>query len=180
MTQDRINNEYFEWMYNLVCGDRFAKSISYRKLLWYLHDTEFRWTIPKDVNRAEDGIDLRYRFAYECSFPAAVESYLDGPCSVLEMMVALAIRCEENIMDDPAIGNRTGKWFWGMINNLGLGAMSDSRFNGRLVEEVIERFLDRKYYPDGRGGLFRVRNCTTDLRTVEIWYQLCWYLDSIT
>ena len=49
-----------------------------------------------------------------------------------------------------------------------------------LVEDVIERFLDREYGPDGKGGLFTVRHCEYDLRDVEIWYQLCWYLDSIT
>ena len=179
MTQYDIINDYFEWLYNLVCGERYAKSISYRKLLIQLHNTEFRWSIPKDRNRAEDGIDLRYRFAYYHASPAAVESYLDGPCSVLEMMVSLAIRCEEHIMDDPEIGDRTGQWFWGMIVNLGLGSMTDNRYDEDFVTETIERFLDRDYEPDGKGGLFTVRNCDRDLRYVEIWYQLCWYLDSI-
>ena len=104
---------------------------------------------------------------------------LDGPCSILEMMVALAIRCEEGIMDDPDIGDRTGQWFWGMVTNLGLGSMSDENFDRKYVDEVIERFLNRKYDPDGRGGLFRVRNCKYDLREVEIFHQLCWYLDNI-
>jgi hypothetical protein len=102
---------------------------------------------------------------------------LDGPCSVLEMMIALAVRCEEHIMDDPNIGNRTGQWFWGMIVNLGLGAVTDERYDARLVDERIGRFLNRDYEPNGRGGLFTVRNCKYDLRDVEIWYQLCWYLD---
>ena len=94
------------------------------------------------------------------------------------MMVALAIRCEENIMDDPSYGNRTGQWFWGMIVNLGLGFMTDSRFDEKFVDDVIFRFLNREYEPDGKGGLFTVRNCKYDLRTVEIWYQMCWYLDT--
>lgn len=51
-----------------------------------------------------------------------IASYLDNrPCSVLEMIIALAIRLEEHIMDDPDIGNRTGQWFWDMIVSLGLG-----------------------------------------------------------
>ena len=42
-----------------------------------------------------------------------ISAYLDNKtCSVLEMMIALAIRCEEHIMDDPDVGNRTGQWFW--------------------------------------------------------------------
>lgn len=183
MTRDEISNEYFEWLYNKMCGQRFSEHISYRKLLMYLHNVNFRYSIPRDANRAEDGKDLRWRFANEQifvdSFEAAV-GYLNGPCSVLEMMVALAIRCEENIMDNPNVGDRTGQWFWGMITNLGLGSMTDYNFDKQRVEESVERFLNREYEPNGKGGLFTVRHCDHDLRNVEIWYQLCWYLDSIT
>lgn len=176
-------DEYFEWLFNLVCDGRFAKSISYRKLLVFLHSTEFRYSLSRDRNRAEDGVDLRRRFALTCKPKYLYESTmaaLDGPCSVLEMMVALAIRCEETIMDDPSIGDRTDQWFWDMVNNLGLGSDIDSRFDERYASDVIERFLDRKYEPNGRGGLFVIKNCDSDLRTVEIWRQLCWYLDTIT
>jgi len=136
-----------------------------------------------DRNRANDGIDLRYRFilahGYEDVYDDVMD-YLGGPCTVLEMMIALAITCEEDIMDDPAMGNRTGQWFWGMIVNLGLGSMIDDRFDKRFVDDTIKRLLDREYEPDGRGGLFTVKYCDRDLRTVEIWYQLCWYLNNIT
>ena len=177
MDEQRISDEYFEWMCGLICGNRYAEAVSYRKLLAYLHSIEFTYSIPRDKNRAEDGLDLRYRFSYETNIKHA-EDYIHGPCSVLEMMVALAIRCEENIMDDPSYGNRTGQWFWGMIVNLGLGFMTDSRFDEKFVDNVIFRFLNREYEPDGKGGLFTVRNCKYDLRTVEIWYQMCWYLDT--
>jgi hypothetical protein len=96
------------------------------------------------------------------------------------MMTALAVRCEETIMDDALFGNRTGQWFWGMIHNLGLSPMTDSNFDKEYVDEVITRFLNREYEPNGKGGLFTVRHCNRDMRTVEIWCQLSWYLDSIT
>lgn len=180
---DRITNEYFDWMYDLACKDRYPEQISYRKLFVLLHDTEFIYSIPRDKNRAEDGIDLRYRFSrlkgYEQD-DIDIYQYLDMPCSVLEMILALAIRCEETIMDDPSIGNRTQQWFWGMITNLGLGSMTDSRFDRDAANDILERFLDREYEPDGKGGLFTVRNCDSDLRDVEIWYQMCWYLNRIT
>lgn len=180
MTRDDITNDYFDWLYNLVCKNRYSDNISYRKLLSYLHDTEFRWSIRRDQNRAMDGIDLRFRFAHEYIVVENADAYLSGPCSVLEMMIALAIRCEETIMDNPNIGNRTGQWFWGMIVSLGLGSMYDSRFDEYYVRLSIEKFLDRRYDPNGRGGLFTIRHCDRDLTKVEIWYQLCWYLDSIT
>lgn len=167
---------YFEWIYDKMCDTRFPESVTFRKLLSYLHNTEFVYSIPRDENRAEDGRDLRKRFNYETG---AVGPPRCLPCSVLEMMVALVIRAEETIMDDPLLGNRTAQWFWGMIVNLGLGNMDDTRFDERHVDYTITRFLDRRYSPDGKGGLFTIKNCNEDLRNVEIWYQLNWYLDTI-
>ena len=108
-----------------------------------------------------------------------IASCLDNrPCSVLEMMVALAIKIEEQIMDDPDIGNRTGLWFWKMIENLGLKNMRDAVIDTDYVEKIIFRFLDRNYQRDGSGGLFIVHG-HGDLRNVEIWYQMLWYLNDI-
>ena len=83
-------------------------------------------------------------------------------------------------MDDPQLGDRTGQWCWGMITNLGLGSMTDDRFDSEYVEEKIDRFLNREYEPNGKGGLFTVKNRDCDMRKVEIWYQLCYFLDTIT
>ena len=182
MIEHGINADYFEWLYEGMCGDRYSKNVSYRKLLERLHNINFRYTIPNDRNRANDGKNLRYSFAVAegCEDnPEMITEYLEGPCSVFEMMVALAQRCE-SVMDDPKIGDRTGQWFWGMIANLGLNGMTDNRYDEQYVNDVINRFLDREYKSNGKGGLFTIRNCEYDLRDVEIWYQLCWYLDTIT
>ena len=181
MTRNKINDEYFKWMMDLIYDKRYFKRRSYRKLMKCLHDTEFTYIIGMDGNRAADGEDLRYRFAYENSYEyAMISSYLDNrPCSVLEMLVALSIRCEEHIMDNPVEGNRTGKWFWDMIINLGLCSMYDSKFDKGYVDDIINRFLNREYGRNGEGGLFTIKYCDRDLRSVEIWYQMCWYLDYI-
>jgi hypothetical protein len=176
--RNEIINEYFEWLYDMVCGERFSNAISYKKLLSHLHTTTFTYSIPNDKNRAEDGIGLRYRFALYLDDLSVMDD-LRGPCSVLEMMAGLSVRCEEIIMDDPDVGDRTGQWFWGMIANLGLSSMVDNRFDRFYVDEVIDRLLNREYEPNGAGGLFTVRHRDVDLRDVEIWYQLCWYLNSI-
>lgn len=177
--RDRILNEYFEWMSELVCDEKYITDKRYIKLLTYLHSTVFRYPtyIPHDGNRAEDGVGLRYRFAYERGYDD-ISAYLVGPCSVLEMMIALSIKCEEHIMEDLDIGDRKGQWFWNMIENLGLYSMDDEAFDKLYVSNVINRFLDRKYRDNGMGGLFTVPDCPYDLRNVEIWYQMCWYLNS--
>lgn len=180
MVRDDVLNEYFDWMCQLVSDKQYIGDRSYRKLLSKLHNIPFTYTIDMDGNRAADGIDLRYRFGYERNYEDyIIASFLDDkPCSVLEMIVALALRCE-TIMEDPDYGDRTGEWFWGMIESLGLESMDDTSFNRNYVDDVIDIFLSRDYGRDGRGGLFTIKHPKRDLRTVEIWYQMNWYLDSI-
>ena len=175
-----LTEEYFGWMCKLISNNRYSWA-SYRRLLDYLHHVEFVYSIEMDGNRAEDGIDLRYRFGREKGYsdPMIAVKLDNCPCSILEMMVALAIRCEEHIMEDSDIGDRTGQWFWSMIESLGLESMTNVNFNRQYVEEVIRSFLDRDYKRNGDGGLFTVEHCNKDMRSVEIWYQMCMYLDSI-
>ena len=179
MHENNVTIDYFDWMYNLVCRNRYSKNISFKKVFSYLNDTKFTYSIRMDLNRAKDGTELRRRYANEFKI-ANIYDRICGPCSVLEMMIALAIRCEETIMDDENFGDRTDQWFWDMMKNLGLGHMNDDEFDEEYVSDVVTRFLNRDYEPDGRGGLFFVRNCDIDLRDVEIWIQMLWYLDNIT
>ena len=164
MTPNELIDRYFDWMYQLVVDDRYSKQ-SYRKLFFKLHGTEFTYTIPMDGNRAEDGIDLRYRFGRENHYSdSMIASYLDNtPCSILEMMIALSLRCEEHIMDNPD----------------GLGSMDDTEFDRDYVDMVLKRFLARDYQRNGRGGLFTVYDPRQDMRSMEIWYQLNCYLREI-
>lgn len=176
---DTLRKDYFEWMYSTVCDGRFANENSYRDLISYLDRVEYRWILPDDANRAADGEQsLRWRFLFWNGMEDRIYE-LKGSCTVLEMILAMAFRCEE-IMDDAVIGDRTAQWFWDMINNLGLGGMTDRRFDINYVEDVVNTFLDRKFNPDGHGSLFVVRNCHTDLRDVNIWTCMLWYLDNIT
>lgn len=181
MTRTNIKQEYFEWIYSLMSSGRFAEENSYRMLLTQLHEIEFIYIIQKDSNRAEDGESLRYRFAWDVYHYDSRDYIIDclaRPCSVLEMLVALAIRCEET-MDDPAIGDRTGQWFWMMITNLGLGGMYDRTYDAIYVNKIVHRFLYREYASDGTGGLFCIPNCKYDMREEEVWTQMLWFLDTI-
>ena len=173
-------NEYFDWLCNIVCNHDDLRIRSYSNLLDLLHHTEFTWMIDLDENRSEDGICLRYRFASWSGYgDNEIFLYLPNQCSVLEMMAALAIRCEETIMSDPEIGDRTSQWFWSMIRSLGLMNMHDEHYEYHTANMIINQFLDRQYSPDGKGGLFTLRHCLDDLRTVEIWHQLLWYLGEL-
>ena len=174
---DNLKDRYFEWIYCIVYSDDAAPS--YRKLLSCLHNQEFYYVHPDDINRYVDGIDFRGLFAYYSGYSNdVVEKYLNiGNCTVLEMIAALAFRVEENIMSDPDEGDRTGQWFWDMIVNLGLSGMSDDDFDEDYCIEVITNFLNRNYLPNGKGGLFYVRQPFDDMREIDIWSQCMWYLD---
>lgn len=170
------------WMCQLVNANRHPRTRTYKLLLRSLNEKEFTFADILDGNRAEDGIDLRYRFAEEKHYDhRMVASYLDDcPCSILEMMIALAMRCEEHIMADPEIGDRFGQWFWSMIESLGLMDMDDRHFRSFEVERLLERFLNKEYAPDGHGGLFTVSGYRGDIRDLDIWYQMCAYLEKFS
>lgn len=176
---NELENEYVNWIFDLLSGFRGIKVKKYTNLLWHLFRKDFTYILPMDENRAEDGVCLRYRFGYLFNHPRhEIDSFLNyGNSSILEMMVALAVRCEEQIMDDPEFGDRTSKWFWTMIHNLGLLEMTNENYDERLIDDILERFLKREYEPNGEGGLFVVNHSMRDMRKTEIWYQLCWFIN---
>ena len=141
-------DKYFEELIKIVdCQEHPVRL--YKELLWYLYSTEFYWVVELDANRAADGLDLRRSLCDDFSI-----DYFDTPCSVLEMMIALAIRCENDIMYDEELGNRVPKWFWLMIKNLKLDKMDDFSFEIGPVSSTISGLMGRKFGPNGEGSLF--------------------------
>ena len=154
--------------------------ISYEHLMEYLFYVEFIYSIEMDENRAAAGIDLRYLYEYTTGNKNLSKALRSKPCSVLEMMVALSNRIEVGVMGDSEVGDQTYKWFWVMIDSLGLMDMSDDNFDSEYVDDVIDKFLHREYEPDGTGGLFIIPDYRDDLRDIDIWYQVCAYLNYIS
>lgn len=172
-----VTERYFQWICHIAMN---GEAHNYQKLLHYLFHKKYRYTHPRDENREADGIDLRYRFGYlqGVSLHEIACELDDKPCSVLEMMVALAIRCEENILRDFEIGDRTYEWIQDMLRSLDI-YQNDAVFNARHVDNVVEHFLDRDYAPDGAGGLFHLKHPPDDMRRAEIWYQAMWWIDEL-
>lgn len=162
---------YFDWLAMIAFPDGEKRSY-YVEVLKGLYDIDFGWVLDRDQNRAKDGEQLRVMFEDETDCPC--EKY--GPCSVLEMMLALAMRCESQIMYDPDEGDRVHIWFWEMFRNLGLDELGEDDFDELIFSSIIQRLLGREYSKDGRGGLFYIPNCHRDMRKIEIWYQLNFYL----
>ena len=167
-----IRQSYFEWLCHRVNVDINLYGIAMR----ILFDTEYFAKIPLDENRIADAYILRAAFCYESNF---IEDILNEyPINVLEVLVELAVRCDEDIMYDPDIGDRAYKWFWIMIENMGLDIMNGELFNKNYTNfiEKVNKFLNRTYRFNGEGGPFPLHNPVKNQQKTEIWYQMNAYL----
>lgn len=170
--------DYFEWLIEFAY-DKDTFPVSYSKLFRKMFETKFKYSVI-DTNRALDGVYLRYRFAdTEYINEAQAEKEFDiFPCSVLEALMALALRCEEDIMGNDTYGDRTGQWFWEMIQNMGLSVYNDSNYDEEEVTDILRRFNERDYADDGKGYAFRSFDIETAKNT-ELWYQMQQHLIDI-
>jgi hypothetical protein len=155
--------EYFYWLVGWIKNDIYDWR-DYEKVLWKLFDTRFVASLDRDRNRIEDALDLRTKFIpWNMSFPV----------SILEIMISMAIRIEDQIMVNTSDRDRTSDWFWLMMQNLGLRQQSDDLYDGdEYVDNILHDFNNRKYKRNGMGGLFVTTDQHQDMRKMELWYQM--------
>ena len=165
-----MSDAYYGWLIGLI-SDGYME-LNYQNLLWKLYSTDFYYELAFDENRAADGLYLRKMYFRETGFSVA-----ERPCSVLEMMIALAKKAEDDIMHNPDFGDRSGYWFWTMIQNLGLDMYDDSYFFESEVDKILDIFVHRRYENNGFGGAFPVHNKTRDVRKTDLWWQMNAYLE---
>lgn len=159
---------YFRWLCNMI--ETLSVTDDFMKCLF---ETQFVFNKSHDSNRAEDGLSLRER--YDSETGSNMKSSKE-PCSVLEMMIALAIRAEE-ILYDPTDGTHAPSIFWQMVGNMGIVDTTNDQFDYYDTMHKLHRMMGRRYLPNGKGGLFYISDCTEDLREVELWYQMLWYIN---
>lgn len=172
--------EYIDWIISerlMISREEYE---SYSRLIHTLLNIEFIWTIPMDSNRASGGLALRKDFTYETGL------YLDGSsgimpkCTVFEMLVALAYRCESQLMLDFSKGYRVSRWYYIMLENLGLKDLTNDKWkrdDSDYIYEMVENFMNHKYKKNGTGGLFVIKSRKIDMREEEIWKQLMAFLN---
>lgn len=197
-------DNYIQW----IAMDIWYKAIdnpddvySYWKLFRQMLDTEFIWDhshwgdLYMDENRAQDGLALRMKY---CNEGVDIPNELDDisvlnnclavgrNCSVLEMIVAFAKRMDDEVMYNREYGDRSGIWCYKMFNNLGLLKYDDDHYNKASVTRVLNRFMNRKYDANGKGGLFYIPaskeklqgyfewipNFELDMPNTELWQQM--------
>lgn len=178
-----VEEIYFKWLCAIVFPD-LQVQYSYTKLLNLLYKYHFRYDIhehPLDQNREIDGLNLRNAFGYRLKIPDnIINNSIYHPCSILEVIVALANRIENDIMADPTKCDRTDYWAKMMLANLHILEYSNSNFDAYAIGKRIEDFLDRKYSYDGDGGLFRMDFPKKDMSKEDIWSQACYCITEIS
>ena len=165
---DVYQKRYLQWLYNFI-----GNYSGYTKLLEYLYQVDYIWIIPMDENRANDGLNLRNRFCdlYHLDGSQLENIFGSKPCSMLEMMIALSIRIEDDFMGTEN-SNNIPRWFWSMIHSLGLQFNRDEHFSQEKADSIILQFIEHRYSSDGRGSLFYVPMRNVDFRNLQIWDQM--------
>lgn len=164
-----IKTDYYQWLVEktgLNPGE-------YSSLLSALYYIPFRWSgnIRTDSNRAKDGLVLRCDYQAE----TGLLPFVKGDCSVLEMLVALAIRIDD-VLGTPG-ETHIDEWFQIMVGNLGLLEETNDYFSGYEVESTIDRWLDRDFSYNGKGGIFPMVNSPEDQREIPLWDQMACYFN---
>lgn len=170
-----VRSDYYHWLKDKITeSDQLWCGKHYHLLLQQLFSTEFYWVLDKDENRAVDGRQLRILYG------DADQTWITGPCTVLELLIGIAIRMDDILFDPDHCIERINIWFWGIIENLQLDKFDDEHFleygGSDKIDEILKRFMDRKYDKYGNGGLFPIKNTKKDQRNKEIWYQMNEYI----
>ena len=162
-------NTYIHWVLKDKLGLTEKEAKKNMCLVSALSEVEFVWRHPMDENRALEGLELRNDFEYETGDYLDKSSGLIPQCSMFEMLAALAIRCENQLMRNSLLGDRTSKWFFEFLDNLGL-LDCDERDVDHIVE-VCEDFMDNKI------DMFPLKDKKMNHKNEQIWKQLMAYLN---
>lgn len=171
------SHSYFSHLCDLVWSSDYGPKEETQEyedvLLETLHSMEFSALIPNDDNRYEDGLQLRED--YYDSMRGGLLAPLSGPCTVLEMLIALSFRLE--FESAQSYWEKTPReWFWVLIDHLSLDPCANFTLSideyRHKIEENVTVLVKRRYKSNGEGGLFPLKNPKNDQKKVEIWYQM--------
>lgn len=161
------------WDEGVIEGAKYVTMLNMLHSTTFTYYTVYNDRPSLDENCALKGLDLRRKWYREHS---KLEPDTSKPCSVLEMMVALAMAIDETVFDFD-IGPRNHIWFWNMIKNLGLSGFTDDKYfenPDKFINDfytIISNFMTKRYLKNGKGGLFYIRGYQGDIRDKDIWMQ---------
>ncbi len=169
-------NDYYRWLVEQIVDEEHPEDL-YSLLLNALNTSVFYAALPDDKNRIGDGKSLRSNYAYLSGKEIPAELAISD-CTVLEMLFALSLRMERDIVGEPDY-LVPQKWFWTMIRNLGLEDMVNGNFSRGDFEIIIDKWMNRQFTKNGKGSIFYVPCPVFDFRKTGFWDQANMFLTTI-
>lgn len=163
-------DKYFEWLIDSISNSTYDPE-DYSKVLIELYNTEYLPLDPFDDSRVEDAISMREYNGYGAQSKWGA--------NVLEVLIALARRGEDQIMWDPDKEDRSGVWFWAILKNMHLTEYPDIEYDENAVRIIVDKFIFKEYEADGTDGPFYIPNATRDVRIMDLWTQMNWYFTNL-
>jgi len=176
-TDKALRAAYFDWLYRLNFPVRDPDSpMSFVYLCANMHSVRFRALVPNDVNRASEGEALRDEYINtlrDVDIFQLNALYSMGDASIFEMLIGLSRRADFIVEIGPPF------WLMTFIENLGLRRYDDEAYvqtDSSRIKKILHIFNERKYRPDGHGGIFPLQRADRDQRKIEIWAQMSAYM----
>jgi hypothetical protein len=176
-----LPEQYWAWLYDQIFDVRDAVGDenwrSFTQLTRTMHNIEFKALVDYDENRIADAVGFRNN--YNRLWPSeglALSDLMEPDATIFEVLFGLAKRA------DDMIPMTVAAWFRCFIENLGLAHYNDEYCMRRVVApavRILNRFNDRTYKKDGRGGIFPLKKLPTgvlDMTDVELWYQMGYWM----
>ena len=152
--------EYSDWLKAQI-EDHVHDISRYNKLLDNLDLINYRWHFVMDENRELAGENLRKEYSYISGF--FLDDVREGPASVFEVLVGVA----RNMAEQTEI--EVGDMFWLMMRNFGLDTLTDDVYDWRVVERVINPWLDGSFSPNGEGSPFPLKHYEGDATHLDLY-----------
>ena len=153
-----LKMDYYSYLCTLAGLDESSR------IATVLDDINYTWRNPLDENRSEAGKNLRSKFAN--SEGLEIDDVRVGECSVLEMLVAVAVELSETY------DNYSEDWFSEIADNLGITGVSCEK-----IRYIITKWLIGDYDKHGDGTPFPLTNDEKDCRTMQLHDQMNAYLN---
>lgn len=154
-----IEDNYFTYL----C-DQVNEEDEYRA--GWLNMIPYEYHFVLDKNRAAAGLTLRARYSED--FGVILEDVQDGPASVLEVLVGIALEFARNadISEDTA--------YHEMLRNIGIGKDHATKDE---IESKIYRWMSGECDIYGHGSPFPLEHYNGNVMNLDLWTAMTLYIN---
>lgn len=162
--------DYLKYLINRYNLDSYLNK--YKRIFEILHNKDFEYFLDRDENRYCDGIELRDDYKIPIKYWDLHDKFMNKKCSLFEMLLALSIRMDNEVIGDPA-EEHPETLFIEMIDNLDL-LRTKSNYE---IDYKINKWIYRDFKKNGKGSPFPVKYDDRDQRYLEICDQAMSYIN---